>query len=163
MKRIIAIAFIAVLTLSLAAMGLAQQATKPMEKKQTTAPAKAEHKAMTATTEHLKLAKDEIIALQNALINAKVYKGKANGNLDMATKRALRKYQQDNKLKVTGEPNEATLIKLGVSYTHNETPGATHPTEQPADVKQRLQKRPNRPRINRLLVNPTRNRIEEAR
>ncbi|MDZ7314050.1 MAG: hypothetical protein ONB45_22540, partial [candidate division KSB1 bacterium] len=63
MKRIISIAFAAVLTLSFAAMGLAQQATKPMEKQQASAPAKA----MTATTAPLKLSKDEIMKLQNAL------------------------------------------------------------------------------------------------
>jgi peptidoglycan hydrolase-like protein with peptidoglycan-binding domain len=111
MKRFIS--FAVILVLSFAAMGLAQQATTPVEKKQAKAPAKA----MAATTAPLKLTKDEIIALQNALITAKAYKGKASGILDAATKHALRQYQRDNKLKVTGEPNKETLDKLGVAYT----------------------------------------------
>jgi peptidoglycan hydrolase-like protein with peptidoglycan-binding domain len=133
MKRIIAIASAAVLVLSFAAMGLAQQATKPVEKKQTTTPAKTEHKAMTAMNEHLKLTKDEITALQNALITAKVYKGKASGILDIATNRALRRYQQDNKLKATGEPNKETLDKLGVAYTMPHAKPAEHPMEKKAE------------------------------
>ncbi|MDZ7359326.1 MAG: peptidoglycan-binding protein [candidate division KSB1 bacterium] len=133
MKRIISIAFAAVLTLSFAAMGLAQQATKPMEKQQASAPAKA----MTATTAPLKLSKDEIMKLQNALITAKVYKGKASGILDTATKRALRRYQQDNKLKVTGEPNEETLNKLGVAYAMPQAKPAEHSMEKKAEPHQK--------------------------
>ena len=137
MKHLTSIACAAVLMLSFAAAGLAQQATTPMEKKQTAAPAKAEHKAMTATTAPLKLTKDEIIALQNALITAKVYKGKASGILDTATKRALRRYQQDNKLKVTGEPNEETLAKLGVAYTMPQAKPAEHPMEKKVEPSQK--------------------------
>ncbi|MCK6561849.1 peptidoglycan-binding protein [candidate division KSB1 bacterium] len=127
MKRIISFAAAAVLVLSLAATGFAQQATKPMAKQQMTAPAKAEHKRIRATTAPLKLTKEEMTALQNALIAAKAYHGKANGMLDTATKAALRRYQQDNKLKVTGEPNAETLDKLGVSH-----PAASMPTAAPA-------------------------------
>jgi len=141
MKRIISFAAAAVLVLSLAATGFAQQATKPMAKQQMTAPAKAEHKRMRDTTAPLKLTKEEMTALQNALIAAKAYHGKANGMLDAATKAALRRYQQDNKLKVTGEPNAETLNKLGVSRTpasmHAAAPAMTHPgdTKQPAAPK----------------------------
>lgn len=134
MKHFTSIACAAVLMLSFAAVGLAQQTTTPMEKKQTTAPAKTEHKAMTATTAPLKLTKDEIIALQNALTNAKVYKGKASGILDPATKRAVRQYQQDNKLKVTGAPNKETLDKLGVAYATPHAKPAV-PKKQPLEKK----------------------------
>jgi peptidoglycan hydrolase-like protein with peptidoglycan-binding domain len=134
MKRIISLVLAAVLVLSFAAMGLAQQATKPMEKKQTATSTKAEHKAMTAMNTPVKLTKDEITALQNALITAKVYKGKASGILDAATKRALRQYQQDNKLKVTGKPNKETLDKLGVAYTMPQAKPAEHPMEKKAEL-----------------------------
>jgi peptidoglycan hydrolase-like protein with peptidoglycan-binding domain len=145
MKRITSITFTAVLILSFAVMGLAQQPTKSMEKQQTPAPAKTEHKAMMATAEHLKLTKDEMIALQNALSNAKVYKGKASGILDAATKRALRQYQQDNKLKMTGEPNEETLSKLGVSYAHNQTPAVAHSTDMKKQTAKKPESAPNKP------------------
>ncbi len=118
MKRAIFFASAAALILGFSALSFAQQSPS-MEKKQTTAPAKTMPKAMKkhkGKMESLKLSKDEIMALQNALIKANVYKGHASGMLDTATKHAIREYQTANKLKVTGEPNAETLQHLGVSY-----------------------------------------------
>lgn len=120
MKRILSFVLVIVLVLSFSVMIFAQQATpkkQTTERAKTVQPAKTEQKATTEHKEHLKLNKDEIISLQNALAKAGVYKGKVDGVLGKATKRALRKYQKANNLKVTGEPNEETLTKLGVSYT----------------------------------------------
>ncbi len=147
MKRIISFALATVLALGFAAVGSAQQSAKNAEKKQTTAPASTEHKTtmeqkstMTATTA-LQLNKDEIMALQNALIKANAYKGKANGMLDTATKNAIRKYQTDHKLKVTGEPNQETMHKLGVAYTAPISKSVTPPVEQISSTKKDVEKK----------------------
>ena len=120
MKRMMSFAL--VMVLGLVAVGLAQDSAKNTEKKQTSTPASTGHKAtmeqksMMTASESLQLNKNEITALQNALIKAQAYKGNANGMLDTATKSAIRKYQTDHKLKVTGEPNPETMHKLGVAY-----------------------------------------------
>jgi peptidoglycan hydrolase-like protein with peptidoglycan-binding domain len=119
MKRLAFFASVMALILSFSALAFAQQTASTEKKQQTTAPAKTEHKSTMAhkgKMEHLKLSKDEIISLQNALTKANVYKGQANGMLDTATKHAIREYQTTNKLKVTGVPNAETLQHLGVSY-----------------------------------------------
>ncbi len=132
MKRAIFFASATALVLGFSALSFAQQAPSA-EKKQTTAPAKTMPKAMTehkGKMESLKLSKDEIIALQNALIKAGVYKGQADGILNAATKHAIREYQTTNKLKVTGEPTAETLQHLGVSY---KAMSAKHPMEKKAE------------------------------
>lgn len=149
MKRLNPIAFAVLLTFSLAVAGLAQEAKTTAEKKQTsekqqTPPATQtehktmmEHKTAMSATEKVMLNKEEITSLQNALIKAKAYKGKATGTLDMATKDAIRNYQKTNKLKVTGEPNHETLQKLGVSYTAPTVKSTTQPMEHhQTDMKQ---------------------------
>ncbi|WP_102026358.1 glycosyl hydrolase family 18 protein [Salirhabdus sp. Marseille-P4669] len=50
--------------------------------------------------------------LQNKLIKAKVYKGKAHGSYDKATKAAVVKFQQKYKLKQDGIAGQATFTKL---------------------------------------------------
>lgn len=118
----------AALVLSFSALAPAQEATTTPEKKPATM---AEHKPMMEqkSTLAVKLTKDEITALQNALSKARVYKGKANGTLDTATQEALREYQKSNKLTITGEPDHETLHKLGIYYAawskKSATPAAT--------------------------------------
>ncbi|MGH7494019.1 MAG: peptidoglycan-binding domain-containing protein [bacterium] len=147
MKRILAFALPAVLTISFAAAGFAQQTTRKAEKKQTAAPASTDHKAATeqkatmSATETLQLNKDEITALQNALVKAGAYKGKANGMLDSATKTGIRKYQTDHMLKVTGEPNRETLHKLGVTYAAPTTKPAAPSMEHSTEVKKEAGKK----------------------
>lgn len=139
MKRILVFVVATVLVLSFSAFVLAQQATTTTQQKQEAA--KMEHKATMAHKEHIKLTKEEIISLQEALAKAGYFKGKATGVLGAATKRALREYQKANNLKVTGMPNEETLTKLGVSYSAATTAKAT-PTEKKEAEKPEAAKKP---------------------
>lgn len=148
MKRTTSLALAAVAVLSFSAMVFAQQTTKTTDKKQATAPVKneqkaaMEQKATMSSIETVQLNKEEIIALQNALIKAKTYKGKASGMLDMSTKDAIRSYQKANKLKVTGEPNQETLHKLGVHYTTPTVKPATQSMEHPMEMKKEAEQKP---------------------
>ncbi|MBM3949974.1 MAG: peptidoglycan-binding protein [Rhodospirillales bacterium] len=63
-----------------------------------------------------------IKALQEAL-NKQGIAVKTDGVLDGATREAVRKYQSQHHLPVTGEPDKATLDKLGVAIQ----PGAAAP------------------------------------
>jgi peptidoglycan hydrolase-like protein with peptidoglycan-binding domain len=49
---------------------------------------------------------------QEGLAKAGLYKGKATGVVNKDTKRALRAYQKQNKLPVTGRLSDSTLAKL---------------------------------------------------
>jgi peptidoglycan hydrolase-like protein with peptidoglycan-binding domain len=68
---------------------------------------------------HLKLEKEDVVQLQMALKKANYYDGEINGILTAATKRAIRKFQQDHHQQVTGEPTEDVLKMLGISTTSN--------------------------------------------
>ena len=68
---------------------------------------------------HLKLEKKDVIQLQMALKKTNYYDGEINGILTAATKRAIRKFQQDHHQQVTGEPTEDVLKMLGISTTSN--------------------------------------------
>lgn len=70
---------------------------------------------------HLKLEKEDVIQLQMALKKANYYDGEINGILTAATKRAIRKFQQDHHQQVTGEPTEDVLKMLGISALSNLT------------------------------------------
>ena len=60
---------------------------------------------------------DQIKAAQKILIDGKMLTGDQTGKLDDPTREGLKKYQEANKLKVTGTLNSATLEKMGVSLT----------------------------------------------
>lgn len=60
---------------------------------------------------------DQIKAAQKILIDGKMYTGEQSGKLDDPTRDGLKKYQEANKLKVTGTLNAATLQKMGVALT----------------------------------------------
>lgn len=60
---------------------------------------------------------DQITAAQKMLKDGKMYSGDASGKLDDATREGLKKYQESNKLKVTGTLNAATLEKMGIALT----------------------------------------------
>jgi len=54
--------------------------------------------------------------IQNALVNRRyLADGAQSGQLDAPTEKALRSFQQDNKLPATGVPDDATIEKLGIS------------------------------------------------
>lgn len=145
MKRIISFAFAAVLSLSFAAVGFAQQEPQKTEKKpaaSTEHKTMTEHKAMKTATETVPLNKDEIMVLQNALIKAKIYTGAASGLLDKATKSAIQKYQTEHKLQATGEPNPETLHMLGVVYAAHPAKPAARAAEHPTAMKKEAGKKP---------------------
>jgi len=56
---------------------------------------------------------DRIREIQQALATSGQYKGAPTGRLDAATAAALSRFQQDNKLEVTGKLNAKTLKGLG--------------------------------------------------
>ncbi|HEX3102603.1 MAG TPA: peptidoglycan-binding domain-containing protein, partial [Pyrinomonadaceae bacterium] len=60
---------------------------------------------------------DQIKAAQKILIDGKMYGGEQTGNLDDATREGLKKYQDANKVKVTGTLNALTLDKMGIALT----------------------------------------------
>ncbi|HJS51068.1 MAG TPA: peptidoglycan-binding domain-containing protein [Pyrinomonadaceae bacterium] len=60
---------------------------------------------------------EQIKAAQKILIDGKLYTGTQSGDLDQATRDGLKKYQEANKLKVTGTLNAVTLEKMGIVLT----------------------------------------------
>ncbi len=81
----------------------------------------------------LVLPESAIKALQEAL-NKQGIVVKTDGVLSDETRDAIRKYQSQHHLPVTGEPDKATLDKLGVrqSATESSTVGQATPTTPPA-------------------------------
>lgn len=69
-------------------------------------------KASASTTHHAAWTKDQIKEAQDGLAKAGLYKGKSTGVLNKDTKKALRAYQKENKLPVTGRLSDSTLAKL---------------------------------------------------
>ncbi|MBV9242531.1 MAG: peptidoglycan-binding protein [Acidobacteria bacterium] len=61
--------------------------------------------------------KDQIATAQKVLRDAKLLTGGEEGKLDATTRDALKKYQEANKLKVTGTLNAVTLEKMGITLT----------------------------------------------
>jgi len=60
---------------------------------------------------------DQISAAQKILRDGKMLAGGEDGKLDDATREALKKYQDANKLKVTGTLNASTLDKMSIALT----------------------------------------------
>jgi peptidoglycan hydrolase-like protein with peptidoglycan-binding domain len=65
-----------------------------------------------ATTRHAAWTKDDIKEAQEGLTKAGLYKGKASGVMNADTRKALREYQKQNKLPVTGRLSDSVLVKL---------------------------------------------------
>ena len=59
--------------------------------------------------------KEQIKAAQVGLAKTKLYKGDTSGVMDSATHKALRLYQKQNHLPVTGRLSDSTLTKLRAS------------------------------------------------
>jgi peptidoglycan hydrolase-like protein with peptidoglycan-binding domain len=64
------------------------------------------------TTRHAAWTKDDIKEAQEGLTKAGLYKGKASGIMNADTRKALREYQKQNKLPVTGRLSDSVLVKL---------------------------------------------------
>jgi len=73
------------------------------------------------------LSEDTVRALQRALSEQGIAVP-VDGVLDDATSAAIRQYQTQHHLPVTGEPDAATLEKLGVSEQRSEAAGESAPT-----------------------------------
>jgi peptidoglycan hydrolase-like protein with peptidoglycan-binding domain len=61
--------------------------------------------------------KDQIKQVQGLLKQRGFYSGEETGKLDDDTRAGLRKYQEAEKIKVTGTLNKMTLQKMGVVLT----------------------------------------------
>ena len=59
--------------------------------------------------------KDQIKTAQVGLVKAGLYKGDTNGVMNGATRKALKAYQKQNKLPVTGHLSDEVLAKLKAS------------------------------------------------
>jgi peptidoglycan hydrolase-like protein with peptidoglycan-binding domain len=65
-----------------------------------------------ATTRHAAWTRDDIKEAQEGLTKAGLYKGKTSGIMNADTRKALREYQKQNKLPVTGRLSDSVLVKL---------------------------------------------------
>ena len=113
----------ALVAASLSAGALSAQSTATAPQKPAAAPAmkhapasqmKADSgtKTAAATAHHAAWTKDQIKEAQEGLTKAGLYKGKATGVLNKDTRKALRAYQKENKLPVTGRLSDDVLAKL---------------------------------------------------
>ena len=69
-------------------------------------------KSAASTTHHAAWTTEQIKEAQEGLAKAGFYKGKATGQFNADTKKALRDYQKKNKLPVTGHLSDDVLSKL---------------------------------------------------
>ena len=76
-----------------------------VDSSKTSAMSKSSSKSMTWTTDQIKEA-------QEGLAKAGFYKGKPTGQFNADTRKALKKYQKENKLPVTGRLDNEVLNKL---------------------------------------------------
>jgi peptidoglycan hydrolase-like protein with peptidoglycan-binding domain len=90
----------------------AMKHTPAVHMKSDTTKAAATTKATAPTTHHAAWTKDQIKEAQEGLSKAGLYKGKATGVINKDTKKALREYQKENKLPVTGRLSDDVLAKL---------------------------------------------------
>jgi len=75
------------------------------------APAATAAKTKTAMR-HAGWTKDDIKTAQEGLTKAGLYKGKVSGIMNADTRKALREYQKQNKLHVTGRLSDSVMVKL---------------------------------------------------
>lgn len=87
-----------------------------------------EHQVLVTQIEPVSLTQKEIILLQRALRHAGYYEGQVRGVINSATVRALRKFQRDHDLEVTGDPDKLTLMNLGILNFENLSPDSDAPS-----------------------------------
>ena len=63
---------------------------------------------------------DEIKKAQQALKDKGMYNGALDGKMDAQFEKAVRDYQEANKLQASGKLDHATMMKLGVAAEHRE-------------------------------------------
>ncbi len=118
MKR----SFLAVLTLLvLSCVTSAQTATAPASGKADDKMAMKSHDKMAASKPKrgpiFRATKEQINQAQTMLKQRSFYAGEPTGKLDDATRASLRKFQDAEKMKVTGTLNRATLEKMNIALT----------------------------------------------
>jgi peptidoglycan hydrolase-like protein with peptidoglycan-binding domain len=72
----------------------------------------AMNKSAASNASHAVWTTAQIKEAQEGLAKAGLYKGKVTGQFNADTRKALKKYQKENKLPVTGRLNDSTLSKL---------------------------------------------------
>ena len=98
-------------TLSLSAVAAAQNTNSPK------ANANADAEAPKKRGPVFRANKEQIRQAQDILKARAFYAGDSTGKLDQPTRDGLKKYQEAEKLKVTGTLNAATLQKMNVTLT----------------------------------------------
>lgn len=127
MRTLSLIAAMAALTLSTGALAAQSTSTKPPAAKPTVSQPSNQSSSMhaaqdttkkaaaansTMTKRHAAWTKDQIKEAQEGLAKAGLYKGKVTGQFNADTRKALREYQKENKLPVTGRLSDSVLVKL---------------------------------------------------
>jgi peptidoglycan hydrolase-like protein with peptidoglycan-binding domain len=108
----------ALLAASLSAGALSAQSTATTPQKPAAAPAMKQAPAATPAAKpgtparHAAWTKEQIKDAQEGLAKAGLYKGTATGVMNRKTRSALRAYQKENKLPVTGRLSDSVLVKL---------------------------------------------------
>jgi peptidoglycan hydrolase-like protein with peptidoglycan-binding domain len=101
----------AVAAATLCTSALAAQSTAPAPSKPAAAPA-----AKPAPAIHVKVdsswSRSQITEAQQGLAKAGLYKGKVTGSMNADTRKALRAYQKQQKLPVTGRLDNTVLTRL---------------------------------------------------
>lgn len=69
--------------------------------------------------------KDQIMQAQKMLLDKKLYVGAQDGKMSDEFRASLRKYQEIEKIKITGTLNQETLGKMGIQLTENQKVVAT--------------------------------------
>ena len=112
MKRLI----IACLMLLLAFAGIAatQNETGPKNNPDATTPPPKKHNPI------FRANKDQIKQAQALLKQRGYYNGEQTGKLDPETRAGLKKYQEAEKIKVTGTLNRMTLEKMSIQLTEKQ-------------------------------------------
>lgn len=117
MNRLLVVALVALLAVpSLAAVVQNTNSSAPKAEGAGAAPGRKRGPIFRATKEQIKQA-------QSLLKQRGLYGGELTGKLDAGTRDALRKYQEAEKIKVTGTLNRNTLEKMNITLTERQTKG----------------------------------------
>ena len=80
--------------------------------------------------------REQIKQAQDILKARGFYSGDATGKLDQPTRDGLKKYQEAEKLKVTGTLNAATLQKMNVTLTDKQKEWVAAHTDRPVSSRE---------------------------
>jgi peptidoglycan hydrolase-like protein with peptidoglycan-binding domain len=111
MFRTLAVAS-ALVAAALSTHPLAAQSTASSPSKPAMHQAPAQHVDSTKAHASTAWTKDQVKEAQQGLAKAGLYKGDVTGVWNQDTKKALRAYQKQNKMPVTGRLSDSVLVKL---------------------------------------------------